>query len=247
MRKRFGASNPRSWMCRFHTQTAGCSLTAQQPYNNVVRTTIQALAAVLGGTQSLHTNSLDEALALPTEEAATLALRTQQVLAHESCVADAVDPLGGSYFIERLTVDMERACYKYFEEIDHMGGMVRAIERGFPQSEIAQSAYRFQRTVESGDKVIVGVNAFCGDQTQPEILSIDHSAGEWQEAKLRRLRSRRDASRAQATLDALEATARGRDNLMPAILECVRAYCTVGEVSNRLRTVFGVYQEVSVI
>ena len=247
MRKRFGASNPRSWMCRFHTQTAGCSLTAQQPYNNVVRTTIQALAAVLGGTQSLHTNSLDEALALPTEEAATLALRTQQVLAHESCVADAVDPLGGSYFIERLTVDMERACYKYFEEIDQMGGMVRAIERGFPQSEIAQSAYRFQRAVESGDKVIVGVNAFCGDQTQPEILSIDHSAGEWQEAKLRRLRSRRDASRAQATLDALEAAARGRDNLMPAILECVRAYCTVGEVSNRLRTVFGVYQEVSVI
>ncbi|MCH7978311.1 MAG: methylmalonyl-CoA mutase family protein, partial [Acidobacteria bacterium] len=234
MRERFGAANPRSWMCRFHTQTAGCSLTAQQPYNNVVRTTIQALAAVLGGTQSLHTNSLDEALGLPTEEAATLALRTQQVLAHESGVTDAVDPLGGSYFIERLTLDMERACYKYFEEIDGMGGMVRAIERGFPQGEIAQAAYRYQREVESKEKLIVGVNAFCGDQERPAILSIDQSAGARQVEKLRRLRSRRDAGRAQAALDALEAAARGSDNLMPSILECVRAYCTVGEVSNRL-------------
>ncbi len=184
---------------------------------------------------------------MPTEEAATLALRTQQVLAHESSVTDAVDPLGGSYFIERLTLDMEQACYKYFEEIDGMGGMVRAIERGFPQREIAQSAYRYQREVESKEKLIVGVNAFCGDQERPPILSIDQCAGARQVEKLRRLRSRRDAGRAQAALDALEAAAQGSDNLMPPILECVRAYCTVGEVSNRLRTVFGVYQETSVI
>ena len=247
MRDRFGASNPRSTMLRFHTQTAGCSLTAQQPYNNVVRTTIQALAAVLGGTQSLHTNSLDEALALPTEEAALLALRTQQVLAYESGVTQTVDPLGGSYFLERLTLDMEAACYEYFRRIDEMGGMVAAIERGFPQREIAQASYQYQRAVESREKIVVGVNAFAADQTGLEILSIDSTAHERQVEKLRRLRTRRDSSRADAALDALEQAARGEANLMPPILDCVRAYCTVGEICNRLRAVFGVYQESSVV
>ena len=250
MRERFRATNPRSWMCRFHTQTAGCSLTAQQPMNNVVRTAIQALAAVLGGTQSLHTNSLDEALALPTEEAVTLALRTQQVLAHETGVTNTVDPLAGSYFVERLTLDMEHACYEYFRKIDDMGGMVAAIERGFPQQEIAKASYQYQRSIESGEKVIVGVNAFAGDPSReagPEILSIDHTSAERQTEKLRRLRSRRDPARASAAMAALEQIARGAANTMPAILECVRAYCTVGEICDCFRTVFGTYQETSVI
>ena len=247
MRERFGATDPRSWMCRFHTQTAGCSLTAQQPWNNVIRTTIQALAAVLGGTQSLHTNSLDEALALPTEDAALLALRTQQVLAYESGVADTADPLAGSYFLERLTLDMEQACYEYFEKIDDMGGMIAAIERGFPQREIAQASYQYQRSIESGEKIIVGVNAFASDQGQPEILSIDQMAAERQTEKLRRLRGRRDAGRVESSLAALEGAARGNDNLMPFILECVRNYCTLGEICNRLRAVFGTYQEASII
>jgi methylmalonyl-CoA mutase N-terminal domain/subunit len=173
MRDRFGAKEPKSMMLRFHTQTAGCSLTGQQPYNNVVRTTLQALAAVLGGTQSLHTNALDEALALPTEAAALLALRTQQVLAYESGVAGTADPLGGSYFIERFTLDMEQACYAYFRRIDEMGGMVAAIERGFPQREIAQASYEYQRAVESREKIVVGVNAYAGEHAAPEILSID--------------------------------------------------------------------------
>ncbi|MBI4458863.1 MAG: methylmalonyl-CoA mutase, partial [Acidobacteria bacterium] len=278
MRERFGAANgikdPRSLMCRFHAQTAGCSLTAQQPYNNVVRTAIQALAAVLGGTQSLHTNSLDEALALPTEEAATLALRTQQVLAHESGITGAADPLGGSYFLERLTLDLEQACYEYFRQIDDMGGMVAAIEKGFPQREIAQAAYQYQRAIESREKIIVGINAFAADQSLPAILSIDPTAHERQCEKLRRLRSRRDSVRHAAALDALEQLARttpsrchperpracrggvegsalrpalSSANLMPAILDCVRAYATVGEICNRLRTVFGIYQEASVV
>ena len=247
MRNRFGAKDPRSWMLRFHTQTAGCSLTAQQPYNNVVRTTIQALAAVLGGTQSLHTNSLDEALALPTEAAATLALRTQQVLAYESGVAQTVDPLGGSYFVERLTLDMEQACYEYFRKIDEMGGMVAAIERGFPQREIGQASYRYQCEVESREKWIVGVNAFAADQTIPEILSIDLAAHERQGGKLRRLRARRNAGRAEAAMNSLELAAQRHENLMPLLLECVRAYCTVGEICNRLRAVFGVYTEASVV
>jgi len=247
MRDRFGARDPRSMMLRFHTQTAGCALTAQQPYNNVVRTALQALAAVLGGTQSLHTNALDEALALPTEAAALLALRTQQVLAYESGVTETADPLGGSYFLERLTRDMEQASYDYFRRIDEMGGMVAAIERGFPQREIAQASYEYQRAVESREKIVVGVNAYAGEQALPEILSIDSSAHERQVEKLRQLRSRRDASRTQAALDALEQAARGNANLMPPILDCVRAYCTVGEICNRLREVFGVYQESSVV
>jgi len=247
MRDRFGATNPRSMMLRFHTQTAGCSLTGQQPYNNVVRTTLQALAAVLGGTQSLHTNALDEALALPTEAAALLALRTQQVLAHESSVTETVDPLGGSYFVERLTLDMEQACYDYFRRIDEMGGMVAAIERGFPQREIAQASYDYQRAVESREKIVVGVNAYASEQSLPEILSIDTSAGDAQVEKLRKLRARRDAARAASALDALEQAARADQNLMPAILECVRAYCTVGEICHRLRAVFGVYVESSIL
>ena len=247
MRDRFQATNPRSLMCRFHTQTAGCSLTAQQPWNNVVRTTVQALAAVLGGTQSLHTNSLDEALALPTEKAALLALRTQQVLAYESGVPYTADPLAGSYFVERLTLDMEQACYDYFRKIDEMGGMIAAIERGYPQREIAQAAYRYQRAIESQEKIIVGVNAFAGDQTMPEILSIDSTAHERQAEKLRRLRSRRDSARVESALDTLERAARSTDNLMPAILDCVRAYTTVGEICYRLRAVFGVYVESSVV
>ncbi len=247
MQDRFGAKDPRSMMLRFHAQTAGCSLTGQQPYNNVVRTTLQALAAVLGGAQSLHTNALDEALALPTEAAALLALRTQQVLAHESGVTETADPLGGSYFLERLTLDLEQACTDYFRRIDEMGGMVAAIERGFPQREIAQAAYDYQRAVESQEKIVVGVNAYAAEQAPPPILSIDAAARERQAEKLERLRARRDAARAESALDALERSACGNDNLMPPILECVRAYGSLGEICNRLRAVFGVYVESSIV
>ena len=246
MRSRFAARDPRSLLCRFHTQTAGCSLTAQQPYNNVVRTAIQALAAVLGGTQSLHTNSLDEALALPTEQAATLALRTQQVLAHESGVANTADPLAGSYFVERLTLDTEGAALDYIAKIDALGGMVAAIERGFPQQEIANASYRYQREIDAHEKIIVGVNAFVSGYRSPEILSIDDSSAAHQSEKLQRLRARRYAGQAQQSLDALTSAAQGKDNLMPLILQCVRAYCTVGEICNRLRAVFGVYKETSI-
>ena len=247
MRDRFGAKDPRSWHCRFHAQTAGCSLTAQQPWNNVMRTTIQALAAVLGGTQSLHTNSLDEALALPSEQAATLALRTQQVIACETGVTQTADPFGGSYFVERLTLDMEQAAIEYIRRIDEMGGMVAAIERGYPQREIAQAAYQYQRAIESGEKIVVGVNAFSGEQTSPELLSVDATAQAKQAEKLRRLRARRDAARVDAAMNALERAARGTENLMSPILDCVRAYATVGEICRRLRSVFGFYQEASVI
>jgi methylmalonyl-CoA mutase, N-terminal domain len=247
MRERFGAKDPRSLMCRFHSQTAGCSLTAQQPWNNVARVAIQALAGVLGGTQSMHTDSLDEALCLPTEEAATIALRTQQVLAYETGVTNTVDPFAGSYFLEKLTLDTEQACWEYFRKIDDMGGMVAAIEHGFPQHEIAQASYDFQRAVETGEKIVVGVNAFRGDQTQPGILSIDPKAAEWQTEKLNRLRARRDTARVQQTLQALEHAARGTDNLMPTILDCVRAYCTIGEIFGTLRTVLGTYQEQNVV
>ena len=244
MRERFGATNPRSWMCRFHTQTAGCSLTAQQPYNNVVRTTIQALAAVLGGTQSLHTNSLDEAWALPTEEAATLALRTQQVLAHETGVVNTVDPLAGSYFVEKLTLDAERACYEYFDRIDALGGMVPAIEQGYPQKEIHDAAYRYQQEVERGEKIIVGVNKYSGDEKRPiEILQIDDSVARRQCQRLADLRNRRDGGRVDSTLRALGAAAATNQNLMPVIIECVRAYATVGEMCDVLRRVFGTYEE----
>ncbi len=248
MRDRFGAKNERSWKLRFHSQTAGVSLTAQQPYNNVVRTALQALSAVLGGTNSLHTNSLDEALALPTAEAATLALRTQQIIAHESGVANVVDPLGGSYFVEKLTQDMEDGAMAYFETIDRMGGMVEAIERGFPQTEIAESSYRFQQAFERKEKVMVGVNAFVQEDEAPiEILYIDESAGEKQLAKLAALRQTRDQASVTRTLAALGAAAGTTENLMPRILDAVRAYATVGEMCDVLRRVWGEYEEVPII
>jgi methylmalonyl-CoA mutase N-terminal domain/subunit len=245
MRDRFGAKNERSWKLRFHTQTAGVSLTAQQPYNNVVRTALQALSAVLGGTNSLHTNSLDEALALPTAEAATLALRTQQVIAHESGVTGVVDPLGGSYFVERLTLDMEAECYRYFDTIDRMGGMVAAVEQGYPQREIAESSYLFQQAVERKEKQIVGVNAFVDENEKPHpILYIDDSAAEAQLARVKALRARRDAGRVTEALAALREVARGAGNTMEPLLECVRAYATVGEMCDALREVWGEYEEV---
>ncbi|HEX7794953.1 MAG TPA: methylmalonyl-CoA mutase family protein [Vicinamibacterales bacterium] len=248
MRDRFGARSERSWKLRFHSQTAGVSLTAQQPYNNVVRTALQALSAVLGGTNSLHANSLDEALALPTEEAATLALRTQQVIAHESGVTKVVDPLGGSYFVEKLTREMEEGALAYFEQIDRMGGMVEAIERGFPQKEIAESAYKFQQAVERKEKVIVGVNEFVQEDEQPiEILYIDDTAAEKQLEKLDMLRRTRDQGRVTQTLDRLRAAAGTTENLMPPILEAVRAYATLGEMCDALRDAWGEYEEVPII
>jgi methylmalonyl-CoA mutase N-terminal domain/subunit len=248
MRDRFGAKNERSWKLRFHTQTAGVSLTAQQPYNNVVRTALQALSAVLGGTNSLHTNSLDEALALPTAATATLALRTQQIIAHESGVANVVDPLGGSYFVEKLTQDMVDGATAYFDAIDRMGGMVEAIERGFPQKEIAESSYRFQQAVERREKIIVGVNGFVQTDEPPiEILYIDESAADTQLAKLERLKRTRNGAEVQRTLDALRRAATSTENLMPPILDAVRAYATVGEMCDALREVWGEYEETPII
>ena len=248
MRDRFGARDERSLKLRFHSQTAGVSLTAQQPYNNVVRTARQALSAVLGGTQSLHTNSLDEALALPTREAVTIALRTQQVIAHETGVANAVDPLGGSYFVEKLTGDMEREALETFGTIDGMGGMVAAIERGYPQQEIAESSYLFQQAVERGEKIIVGVNDYVAENEEPvPTLYIDEAAGERQLAKLERLRRERDQDKVRRALDALREAAAGSQNTMPPILDAVRAYATIGEMCDALREVWGEYEEVPVV
>jgi methylmalonyl-CoA mutase N-terminal domain/subunit len=248
MRGRFSAQSDRSWKLRFHTQTAGVSLTAQQPYNNVVRTALQALSGVLGGTNSLHTNSLDEALALPTEEAATLALRTQQILAFESGVTAEVDPFGGSFFVERLTRDMEEEAEAYFDQIDRMGGMVAAIERGFPQKEIAESSYRFQQAVERRDKIIVGVNDFVQEDEPPiEILYIDEAAADRQLERLGQLRQSRDHGRVEQTLAALRSAAAGHDNLMPSILVAVRAYATLGEMCDILRETWGEYEETPII
>ncbi len=243
MKERFGAKSPRSWMCRFHTQTAGVSLTAQQPYNNVVRTALQALAAVLGGTQSLHTNSLDEALALPTEEAVTIALRTQQIIAHESGVANTADPLGGSYFVERLTAEIEAEAVEYFRKIDAMGGMVAAIERGFPQREIQEAAFQFQKAVERKDKVIVGVNEYVMEDKPVPILYIDEKVAEEQGARLNALKATRDDERVRASLARLQDAARGTDNIMYPILEAARAYATLGEMCDALREVWGEYEE----
>jgi methylmalonyl-CoA mutase, N-terminal domain len=248
MRNRFGARDERSWKLRFHTQTAGVSLTAQQPYNNVVRTALQALAAVLGGTNSLHTNSLDEALALPTEAAATLALRTQQIIAHESGVANSVDPLGGSYFVERLTLDMERGAREYFDTIDRMGGMVEAIEEGYPQREIAEASYKFQQAFERREKIMVGVNEYVQDEEPPfPILYIDDSTAEKQLARLEDLKRTRDNDAVRRSLDALAAAARGHANTMYPLLDCARAYATVGEMCDTLRATWGEYQEVPLI
>jgi len=248
MRDRFKAADERSLKLRFHSQTAGVSLTAQQPYNNVVRTAIQALAAVLGGTQSLHTNSLDEALALPSSEAVTIALRTQQIIAHESGVANVVDPLGGSYLVERLTRDMERETYEYFDAIDRMGGMVAAIEQGYPQKEIAESAYSFQQAVERRDKIIVGVNGFVAETEEPlPTLYIDEKVGDQQVARLEKLRRERNNDRVRRALDELRKTAVGSGNLMYPLLEAARSYATVGEMCDALRDVWGEYVEVPVI
>jgi methylmalonyl-CoA mutase, N-terminal domain len=244
MCKRYRAKNPRSWVCRFHAQTAGCSLTAQQPYNNVVRTAFQALAGVLGGTQSLHTNSLDEAWALPTERAATLALRTQQVIAHESGVADVADPLGGSYFLEKLTLETERACYDYFDKIDALGGMVAAIEKGFPQKEIHEAAYAYHQSLERKEKIVVGVNDFVAEEEAPvDVLVIDDAVGKHRQEKLANLRKKRDHARVHQALEALGSAAATNKNLMPYILECVRAYVTLGEMCTVLRRTFGTYEE----
>jgi methylmalonyl-CoA mutase N-terminal domain/subunit len=248
MRDRFRARDERSWKLRFHTQTAGVSLTAQQPYNNVVRTAIQALAAVLGGTNSLHTNSLDEALALPTADAATLALRTQQVIAHEAGVANVADPLGGSYFVEALTNDLEREAYAYFDTIDRMGGMVAAIEQGYPQREIAESAYRFQQAVESRETLIVGVNAYATDEETPvPTLYIDEAAAARQLERLRALRRDRSQDAVARCLDALKRAAGSGENTMPPILNAVRAYATIGEMCDALRVVWGEWEETPAI
>jgi len=243
MRDRYGASSERSLKLRFHAQTAGCSLTWQQPYNNVVRTALQAMAAVLGGAQSLHTNSLDEAYALPSEHAVTLALRTQQVLAYESGVAATPDPLGGSYFLEKLTLESEAAAQEYIRRIDEMGGMIGAIEKGFPQSEIASASYRYQKEVEAAERVIVGVNRFQSEEQPIELLQIDEAASRRQEEKLAALRRRRDNSRVRGALDALRRAAEGAGNTMPYLLDAVRAYATLGEICDTLRDVFGTYQE----
>ena len=247
MRERFGAQQERSWMLRFHTQTAGCSLTAQQPYNNVVRTTVQALAAVLGGTQSLHTNALDETLALPSEENARLALRTQQILAHESGVINTIDPLGGSYFVEEMTRRMVEGCEQYFRRIDEMGGMVEAIEAGFPQREIMEASYAYQLAVDRDEKLIVGVNAFRSEeQEEMEILQIPEELADQQIDFLHRVKERRDAGAVTRTLDRLRRGAAGDENTMPLLLDCVKAYCSVGEITDALRDVFGTYEEPAV-
>jgi methylmalonyl-CoA mutase N-terminal domain/subunit len=258
MKDRFKAQNPRTWLMRFHTQTAGVSLTAQQPLNNIARTAIQALAAVLGGTQSLHTDSYDEALALPTEDAARIALRTQQVIAYESGVAQTVDPLGGSYFVEKLTLDMEQGAFDYFEKLDGMGGMVKAIERGYPQKEIAEAAYQYQRAVENKEKIIVGANDFTIEETLPEILYIDYQkVADHQTRKLDALKARRSNEEVRRRLDALKKAASQKPvvksdgkmsdaNTMPYIIDAVRAYATVGEICNALRDVYGTYEEVSI-
>ena len=248
MHDRFQAKNPRSSMLRFHTQTAGCSLTAQQPLNNVARVTVQALAAVLGGTQSLHTDSFDEALALPTEAAVTVALRTQQILAEESGITNTIDPLGGSYFVESLTDKMERDAIAYIERIDHMGGMIDAIERGFPQKEIADASYHYQRQVDRGEKAIVGVNKYAmGGERRTDILSIGDDVERAQLARLKEVKARRDESQLRRDLAALARAAASGDNVIPFMLACVRNYGSVQELSQALVPVFGTYREVSVL
>jgi methylmalonyl-CoA mutase N-terminal domain/subunit len=257
MKTRFGAKNQRSWLMRFHTQTAGVSLPAQQPMNNIARVALQALAAVLGGTQSLHTDSYDEALALPTEEAARIALRTQQIVAYESGVAQTVDPLGGSYFVENQTLQMENGALDYFGKMDTMGGMVKAIERGYPQKEIAESAYQYQRAVEAKEKIIVGVNDFTIEEDPPHILYIGEIVAQQQSAKLKALRARRSNDDVRRALDALKKAAAQEPkagtngnvspaNTMPYIVDAVRAYATVGEICEALRQVYGTYTEVSI-
>jgi len=256
MQDRFHARNQRTWLMRFHTQTAGVSLTAQQPMNNIARTAIQALAAVLGGTQSLHTDGYDEALALPTEQAARIALRTQQIIAYETGVTQTIDPLAGSYFLERFTLDMENGAFDYFGKLDAMGGMVKAIERGYPQKEIAEASYQYQRAVEAREKIIVGANEFTVEEPAPEILYIDESVARQQSEKLKRLRQARSNDEVRRRLDALRKAAAQEPkvkpdgsisdaNTMPYIIDAVRAYATVGEICDALREVYGTYEETS--
>ncbi|MBV9173194.1 MAG: methylmalonyl-CoA mutase, partial [Chloroflexi bacterium] len=251
MRERFGARNERSLWCRFHCQTAGVSLFVEQPENNIVRTTIQALAAVLGGTQSLHTNSMDEAMALPSEKAVRIALRTQQIIAYESGVANTVDPLGGSYAIEALTDHMETGCFDYFRRIDEIGGMLSAIERGFPQREIADSAYRYQQEVDSHQRTVVGVNDFVQGNDEPISIPLHVITRESEERhleRLRRVRRERDQSALASALQRLENAARdGRENLMPFLMDAVRAYATLGDMCNTLRRVYGEYKEPALV
>ena len=243
MKERFMAKKPKSMMLRFHTQTAGSSLTAQQPDNNVVRTAMEALAAVLGGTQSLHTNSRDEALALPTEESVRIALRTQQIIAHETGVADTIDPLAGSYFIEKLTDELESKALEYIKKIDDMGGAVKSIEKGFMQREIQDSAYRYQKAVEAKQKKVVGLNCFEVEEEQPKnLLRVNPAIGEGQKKRLASLKARRDGQAVASALKAVEAAARGQDNLVPPIFEAVKVYATIGEICQVLRGVFGVYR-----
>jgi methylmalonyl-CoA mutase N-terminal domain/subunit len=244
MRERFGAKKPRSWMLRFHTQTAGVSLTAQQPDNNITRTTVQALSAVLGGTQSLHVNSRDEALSLPTEESVQISLRTQQILAHESGVTETVDPLAGSYYVENLTDRLEAAAFEYIGEIDRMGGAVSALENGYQTREIHESAFKHQRAVESEDRVVVGVNRYRTDEPPiGKLQTIDPKETAKQVERVKQVRSERDESVAQATLERLKQVASGSDNTVPAILECVEAYATVGEIADVFRGIFGEQQD----
>lgn len=243
MKKRFGAKNKRSWLLRFHTQTSGVSLMAQQPYNNVVRVAIQALAAVLGGTQSLHTNSLDETYALPSEEAVTIALRTQQIIAHESGVTNTIDPLGGSYFIEELTGEMEEEAEDYIKKIDDMGGMVKAIEMGFPQKEVLDSSYDYQKALEKKEKIIVGVNAFQSEHESISLLEIEEHVAEHQLQRLKEIKKTRNSLKVKNTLKDLQRAARDEENLMPYILDCVREYATLGEIMDTMAEVYGRYQE----
>jgi methylmalonyl-CoA mutase N-terminal domain/subunit len=247
MRDRFGAKNPRSWQLRTHAQTAGVSLTAQQPLNNVARVAIQALAAVLGGTQSLHTNSMDETLALPTEEAATVALRTQQIIAYETGVTNVVDPFAGSYFLEALTDKVEEEAMAYIRRIDEMGGIIQAVERGFPQKEIADSAYRFQMQVEAGQRTIVGVNRFGGDEeVSIPVLKIDPEIERRQIERVRAVRAKRDAAKWEKAVGALRDACMSDRNLVPYVLDAVRAYATLGEISDVFREAYGVYREPAV-
>ncbi|HMX80910.1 MAG TPA: methylmalonyl-CoA mutase family protein, partial [Ferruginibacter sp.] len=241
--KDLGATDPKAMMLRFHTQTGGSTLTAQQPYNNISRVTIQTLAAVLGGTQSLHTNGFDEALSLPTEQAAAIALRTQQIVAFESGAPDTVDPLAGSFFVETLTNEVESAAWQLMEKIDAMGGSVSAIEQGFIQDEIARSAYEYQRQIESGEKIIVGVNRFQNEEnTSIPLLKIDDSVQQVQVAKLKAFKQRRDTQQVSAALAKLRDHAVSGQNLMPAVLEAVELHCSLGEIADELRAVFGEYK-----
>jgi methylmalonyl-CoA mutase N-terminal domain/subunit len=244
--ERYGSKNPRTWALRFHSQTAGCSLTAQQPFNNVVRTALQALSAVLGGTQSLHTNSLDEAWALPTEFAATIALRTQQIIAHETGVTNTVDPLGGSYFVEALTNEVEAGAWDYIRKIDSMGGMVAAIERSYPQREIAEASYHYQMELDKKEKIMVGVNDFVSEEKPLEILQIDETVAHRQAARLTKLRVERSQEEVNRTLASLRKAAQGKDNLMPAIYAAVKAYATLGEICDAMRATFGSYEETAI-